>query len=59
MHTFIKNKTKGFSLLELLVVISIFTIITTIALFNQGQLNSNVLLTNLAYDVALTVREVQ
>lgn len=52
-------KNNGFSLLELLVVISIFTIITTIALFDQGRLNSNVLLTNLAYDVALTVREAQ
>lgn len=60
MSILIKNKKKGgFSLVELLIVISIFTIVTTIALFDQGRLNSNVLLTNLAYDVALTVREAQ
>ncbi len=56
----IKNKRiDGFSLIELLIVISIFTIITTVALFDQGKLNSNVLLTNLSYDVALAVREAQ
>ena len=60
MSILIKNKRKGgFSMIELLIVISIFTIITTVALFDQGRLNSNVLLTNLAYDVALTVREAQ
>ncbi len=60
MPTLIKNKrNRGFSLLELLIVIAIFTIITTIALFDQGKLNSDVLLTNLAYDVALTAREAQ
>ncbi len=60
MPILIKNKRKGgFTLIELLIVIAIFTIITTVALFDQGRLNSNVLLTNLAYDVALTVREAQ
>lgn len=60
MSTLIKNKKKrGFSLIELMIVIAIFTVITTVALFDQGKLNSNVLLTNLAYDVALTVREAQ
>jgi len=60
MPILIKNKRKGgFSMIELLIVIAIFTIITTVALFDQGKLNSNVLLTNLAYDVALTVREAQ
>lgn len=60
MSILIKNKKQGgFSLIELLIVISIFTIITTMALFDQGRLNSDVLLTNLAYDVALSVREAQ
>lgn len=54
-----KKRKGGFSLIELLIVIAIFTIITTVALFDQGKLNSNVLLTNLAYDIALTVREAQ
>lgn len=50
---------RGFTLIEMLVVVAIFTIIATIALFDQGRLNSQVLLTNLAYDVALSVREAQ
>lgn len=50
---------KGFSLVELVIVIGIFTIITMIALFDQGKLNSDVLLTNLAYDVALSARQAQ
>ena len=49
----------GFTLIELMVVIAIFTLITTIALFDQGKMNSNVLLTNLAYDIALSVRQAQ
>lgn len=50
---------KGFSLPELIIVIAIFVIITTVALFNQGRLSSNVLLTNMAYEVGLAVREAQ
>ncbi|MEI8062251.1 MAG: prepilin-type N-terminal cleavage/methylation domain-containing protein [bacterium] len=57
---FIKNsKQKAFTLVELLVVIAIFTLITTVALFDQGKLSSSVLLSNLAYDVALSAREAQ
>lgn len=49
----------GYTLIELLVVISIFSILTGIILFNQTKLNSTILVTNLAYDVALTVRQAQ
>jgi prepilin-type N-terminal cleavage/methylation domain-containing protein len=49
----------GFTLVELLVVIGIFTVITAVALINQGKLNSSVLLTNAAYETALAVREAQ
>ncbi len=49
----------GFTLIELIVVIAIFGIITSIALFNQGKLNSNILVSNLAYEIALSVREAQ
>lgn len=50
---------KGFTLVELMIVIAIFAIITTIAMADQGKLNSSVLLSNLAYDVALSVRQAQ
>jgi len=52
-------KKAGFTLIELLVVLAIFAIIMGVALFNQASLSSNVLITNLAYETALAVREAQ
>ncbi|MDO8575323.1 MAG: type II secretion system protein, partial [bacterium] len=49
----------GFTLIELLVTISIFVIITGLVLVNSGQFNNAVILNNLAYEVALTLREAQ
>jgi len=49
----------GFTLAELIVVIAIFAVITSIALFDQAKLNSSILLTNLSYEVGLSVREAQ
>ena len=49
----------GFTLVELLVTITIFVILTGIVLFNQTKFNSTILLTNLAYDTALTIRQAQ
>ncbi len=55
------NKTAkaGFTLVELLVSIGIFTAITTIAVVNQSDFNGSVLLTNLAYEIGLSVRQAQ
>lgn len=50
---------RGFSLIELLVVISIFSMITIVVLANHSRFNGSVLLGNLAYDIALSVREAQ
>lgn len=50
---------KAFSLIELLVVVGIFTVITSIVLANHSRFNSSVLLGSLAYDVALSVRQAQ
>jgi len=50
---------RGFTLVELLVTISLFAILTSIVIFSQSKFNGSVLLTNLAYDVALTVRQAQ
>ncbi len=53
------NKQKGFTLVELLVSLGIFTVITTIAVVNNNQFNSSILLTNLAYEVGLSIRQAQ
>jgi prepilin-type N-terminal cleavage/methylation domain-containing protein len=54
-----RNFKNGFTLVELLVTITIFVILTGVVLFNQSRFNSTILLTNLAYDTALTVRQAQ
>ena len=58
---FVKKKSdkKGFTLIELLVVITIFVLLTGVVLINQQKFNSTILLTNLAYDTALNIRQAQ
>jgi len=57
---FHKNQsTVGFSLIELLVSIGIIILVLTIVITQQGPFNSAVLLRSQAYEVALTLREVQ
>jgi prepilin-type N-terminal cleavage/methylation domain-containing protein len=53
------RRKKGFTLIELLVTLSIFVIVGSVVLFGQSQFNSSILLTNLAYDMALTIRQAQ
>jgi len=55
----IKNSSSGFSLIELLVVLAIFSVITAVVLVQGSRFDSSILLTNLAYETALTVREAQ
>lgn len=52
-------KNRGFTLIELLVVIGIVTVITGVVLANYGEFGSRILLRNLTYDLALTIREAQ
>jgi prepilin-type N-terminal cleavage/methylation domain-containing protein len=49
----------GFSLIELLVSISIIVIITSIALVRNSSFNQTILLTNQAYELALDIRRSQ
>jgi prepilin-type N-terminal cleavage/methylation domain-containing protein len=49
----------GFTLVELLVSIGIFAIITSVAVVNQSNFNGSILLTNLAYEIGLSIREAQ
>ena len=49
----------GLTLIELMVVISIFLGITSTVLFNYGDFSSNVSLQNLTDDIALSIRKAQ
>jgi len=49
----------GFSMVELIVSISILIMVLSIVLSQQGAFNSAVLLRSQAYDIALALREVQ
>ncbi|MBU1557670.1 prepilin-type N-terminal cleavage/methylation domain-containing protein [Patescibacteria group bacterium] len=49
----------GFSLIELMVVMAIVTLITGITLFNHNTFSGGVALENLAYEIALAVRQAQ
>lgn len=54
-----KSKTAGFTLIELMVTLTIFAITTGIVMFSQNKFDNSVLLSNLAYDVAITIRQAQ
>ena len=50
---------RGFTLVELLVVMGIFVVITGLILADNNRFGGAILLENLAYDVALSVRQAQ
>jgi prepilin-type N-terminal cleavage/methylation domain-containing protein len=50
---------KGFTLVELLVVLAIITIITAVFLLQQRRFDSSTLLRSLAYSIALSLRQAQ
>ena len=50
---------KGFSLVELLVVVVIFMTITSVVLFNQNKFSSDISNANVAYAIALQIRQAQ
>ncbi|MFA5764228.1 MAG: type II secretion system protein [archaeon] len=54
-----RSRSRGFTLIELLISISIFVVLTGVVLFSQNSFDDTILLNNLAYDVALTVRQAQ
>ena len=53
------KKNKGFSLVEMLASIAIFTIITTVVLVGHSNFSGGLLIENLAYDIALSIRRAQ
>ena len=50
---------RGFSLIELVVVMAIFITVSSVVFVSQGRFGGNTMITNLAYDVALTMRQAQ
>jgi len=55
----IGNLNRGMTILELLVVLGIFALISTVAIFNYGTFQSKIDITNLADDIALQVVQAQ
>lgn len=49
----------GFTLVELLVVVAIILIVTSLAFVSQSSFNKTLILANTAYDVALTLRSTE
>jgi prepilin-type N-terminal cleavage/methylation domain-containing protein len=54
-----KSLVSGFTLTELIVVITIATIITTALVFQQAKWNDNLAVSTQAYDLALMIRQAQ
>ena len=50
---------RAFTIIELLISVAIFAAMTGLVVAKYGNFNQSVLLTNLAYDVALTIRTAQ
>ncbi len=50
---------RGFTLVELIVTVSIFVFMTALVVSRYGAFNQGTLMTNLAYDMALTIRTAQ
>lgn len=53
------QKQRGFTLVEIIAVLGIFMVLTSIVVFNYSKFRSDTVLTNMAYEVALTIREAQ
>ncbi len=50
---------KGFTLVEMTIVIAIFGLLTVVVVVKYGDFTSNLLISNMAYEVALTTRQAQ
>ncbi|MCR4306521.1 MAG: prepilin-type N-terminal cleavage/methylation domain-containing protein [Candidatus Yonathbacteria bacterium] len=53
------QRKRGFTMIELIVTISIFTMVTSVVLANYPKFSSRIVLENVAHQIALTVREAQ
>ena len=55
----IQNTQRAFTLIELVAVMAIIIIVTSVTLANNSRFGGTVLLQNLAYDMALSIRQAQ
>ena len=53
------RKDEGFTLVELMVTVAVFGVVSSVILYNYSQFNTNILITNYAYDVGLSIRKAQ
>lgn len=49
----------GFSFIELIVAVAIMTVVTSAVLFRQSKFSSDILITNMTYEIALAIRQAQ
>ena len=62
LKKYIQNTTifrAGFTLIELIVTVGIFALVSTVVLVRNSQFDNEVLLSGVAYDVALSIRQAQ
>ena len=58
-HTYPSHTVRAFTLVEMLVVMAIFVVISAVTLASNSRFGGNVTLETLAYDIALSVRQAQ
>ena len=58
-YHFSAKSDKGFTLIEMLVVVAIMMIVSTVVLANNGRFGGQAILQNIAYEIALTIRQAQ
>jgi prepilin-type N-terminal cleavage/methylation domain-containing protein len=54
-----KQKNKGFTLVEFIVVITIFSIMSSVSIFNFNEYQARIEETNVTQDIALSIRQAQ
>ncbi len=53
------KKNKAFTLLEMMIVVAIFAVLSALLIFNYSSFKSSISLNNLSDDIALTIRKAQ
>lgn len=54
-----QHSERGFTIIELIVSVSIMVVITSVALVSNANFNNSIFLTSFAYDVGIAIREAQ